>query len=127
LDAVAGTEFIYRTWKYAKVGSMEYISQSIERNISSGVFTRDGKLVSGIITISAGAMGMLHTDRAYRNKNYGKLCMQNLMKELAKNGFIPASAVEICNEASKKFHKKIGMKICNTVDYVRCDGPTVFK
>ena len=126
LDLNSGPNFVYNTWKYAKEGSMEYITQTIERNITSGVFTKEGKPISGILTIAGGVMGMLYTDKAYRNRNYGMLCMQKLMKDLATNGFVPCSAVETCNEPSIRFHTKIGMKRSHRIDYIRFDGPTVF-
>jgi len=128
LDMETGPDFIYNTWAYSVEGSLDYITQCIERNISSGVYSKkDGKPISGILTNPEGLMGMLYTDKAYRNKNYGKLCMQKLMKDLAKNGYVPCSAVEMCNEPSKNFHIKIGMKPHGQIDFIRFDGPTKFK
>ncbi len=123
MDLVYGPAFINDNWHHATEGSIEYVKQSIERNITSGVYTKEGRPVSGILLVAGGVMGLLYTDKAYRNKNYGKLAMQNLMKTLTLKGFAPCSAVEIFNEASIQFHAKIGMKKCSTVDYIRYYGP----
>jgi len=127
MDLVYGPEFLNNTWQFSSEGSLDYIKQTIERNITSGVYTKDGRPISGVLTVAGGVMGVLYTDKAHRNKNYGKLCMQHLIKTLTKAGFVPCSDVECFNEASIKFHAKIGMKPCSTVDYIRYTGPAVMK
>jgi GNAT superfamily N-acetyltransferase len=121
LDVDKGAKFIFSTWKYAHETTLEYIQKTVQLNKSSGVYV-SGEPVSGITTSSAGLMAKLYTLKEHRNKNYGKLCMQDLMKQLAGSGLIPASTVEVNNEPSKKFHEKVGLKVFQYVDFVCYDA-----
>jgi ribosomal protein S18 acetylase RimI-like enzyme len=120
LDVRTGAEFISRTWKYSHEVTLSFIQSIVQRNESSGIYF-DGKPVSGV-TVSQGLITMLHTDEEHRKKNFGSLCMQELIKRMTEAGLIPASTVEINNIASKKFHDKAGMKVCQYVDYIVYNG-----
>ncbi len=122
LDVNKGAEFIFKTWKYGREYKLSEFQTLITTNESSGVYV-NGEPVSGITMSRFGLMSMLYTLKEYRNKNYGSLCMQGLMKDMAAAGLIPTSVVEVNNEAAIKFHEKIGMKFCQVVDYVVYEGP----
>ncbi|XP_021956065.1 uncharacterized protein LOC110852334 [Folsomia candida] len=117
LDPELGLKFILDTWKYATKDSDIVVRRAIELNKSGGVYV-DGKPVCGVITQGFGILSALYTLQEHRKKGYANACMNFAYKELAKEGLIPTSTVEIRNEASIAFHKKLGCKIGYKADYI---------
>jgi GNAT superfamily N-acetyltransferase len=120
-DLKVGAQFMYDTCLHKTDGSMEYIENLITRSPTVGVF-KNGQLISGAITTGNGLVGFLYTLPEFRNKNYGKLSMQSLMREQAEKGFVPCSCAEMRNAVSNEFHRKIGMKLSHVVDYLVSEG-----
>lgn len=117
MDTEDGARFLTSHWKYAKQGSIEYTSEAIRRNPSAGIYI-DGKPASGVMTHADTMIGMLTTDAKHRNKGYALICMRTLIRDLAREGYIPSSGVEQDNEVSKKFHAKCGMSLSHKCDFI---------
>lgn len=118
MDTEIGAEFITSLWKYTAPGTLEFAKDMIQKLPSSGVYINNSQVVSGAMTHPHFNIGMLATNPNYRGKGYALICMKALIKNLAEEGYIPCSAVEVKNEASNKFHLKCGMKLFRTCDYI---------
>ena len=121
LNSEVGINFLHETWAHSIKGSREYIQRVVRLNASAGVFI-DDKPISGILTTGNGFMGMLFTLKEFRNKNYGRLCMTYLIRQLGVQDFIPCSVVEERNRASVGFHERVGMRKSHVVDFVCYNG-----
>lgn len=109
--------FIADTWKYSKPLSIEDFRQNIRANPSSGVFV-NGKCVAGALIPGYGLISSLFTLKEYRNKGYGRLAMEFLFQECAKQGLVPAFTVECRNSRSIKFNEGLGVKLISVIDWV---------
>jgi hypothetical protein len=122
LRSLAGDEglhFLLRRWKYTKPGTEAYLRRILEKNPTSGLYSKKkASFVSGIMTNSNGLMGMLSTEPSERNKGHASIVMRHLIKQIATDGLAPGSAVEQKNIASANFHKKVGMRFSHEADYV---------
>ena len=116
LDTDAGVEFIAGNWAYTGEGTRKYVRTMIEKHPSTSVYV-NGQAVSEAISHADLLVGMLATNPAYRNKGYAVVAMKNHLRKLAMEGYVPASCVESRNDASNRFHQKVGMVVSHsTVD-----------
>lgn len=109
--------FFASTWKYAKPESVEDFRQNVLANPSSGVFV-DGKCVAGALISGFGMITSLFTLPEYRNKGYGRLAMEFLFQECARQGCVPVFTVEARNATSIKFNEGLGAKLISVTDRV---------
>jgi len=121
LDVEKGTEFLLRHWKHSRAGTRNYLQVLISRHDTLGIYIENNP-VCALITHINGTMGMLNTADEFRRKGYAQICMKALIKDLAQNGFVPCSAVEVPNNVSQALHQKIGMKASHIVDYIGSFG-----
>ncbi|CAG7785887.1 unnamed protein product [Allacma fusca] len=113
-----GVDFIGTNWKYANENTPDYVEKSLSRGISSGVYI-NGKIVAGALVTPDGLTGMLYCLKEFRGKGYGRIVMNQVMKEGAESQHIPCCCVEVRNEVSKAFQVKIGFKLAARVNYVK--------
>ncbi|OXA46830.1 glycine N-acyltransferase-like protein 3 [Folsomia candida] len=120
LDVDKGVAFMTSTWKFAKPGTAVNMTRNISRNESGAVYI-GGEPVCATMTMAFGMVSALHTLPEHRQKGYANLAMKFVFKELAKNGIIPATGVDIKNAGSIAFHQKLGCKMTQgLVHYVIC-------
>ncbi|OXA56467.1 uncharacterized protein LOC118435349 [Folsomia candida] len=120
LDVDKGVTFMTSTWKFAKPGTAMVMARNISRNESGAVYI-DGEPVCAAMTMPFGMVSALYTLPNHRQKGYANLAMKFVFKELAKNGIIPASGVDMRNAGSFAFHQKLGCKMTQgIVHYVIC-------
>jgi len=109
MDDEVGKEFLVTTWRHTDEGTGKILEHLLKRTISAGIYI-GGKPVAGVIQNTMGYLGMLYTLPEYRKKGYAKICMLHAMKEIAKQGFIPATFVETFNTTSHAFQLSLGLK-----------------
>ena len=119
----AGTDFFSKTWAYATPESPAYVEKCLKLHPSAGVIV-DGKIVSGVLVMTEGFIGMLYTLDEARGKGYAKATMHSVMKSLADQRFIPACIVESRNLSSAALQRRIGFKEGPTVHMLYCKKPS---
>jgi len=117
LDLEGGIKFILSRWQFSTPNTEAYLKKIIPKHVTCGLY-QDGELATVVIMNAHGLAGILITDEKHKRKGYAFICMQYLLKELAKKGFIPASSVQQENSYSVALHKKLGMKITHESDYI---------
>lgn len=98
---------VYENSTYQNYISIDYVKQRIKKGISVGLY-EGNKLVSWSITQDDGAIGFLHTIKAYRGKGYGKEVISSMIEKIRAIGQIPFAYVEESNNESKNMILKLG-------------------
>lgn len=74
--------------------------------------------MAGVVMPGYGLISSLYTLQEHRNKGYGRVAMQFLFQECARQGCVPAFSVETRNTRSIKFNEGLGVKLVSVVDWV---------
>jgi FR47-like protein len=100
---------VYLNSIYKEYLSIEYISEQIDKGISSGIY-ENSKLISWGMLQDDGAIGFLHTLENYRRKRFGYNVALSLTNKLINSGKLPFAYIERSNSKSANLFLKLGFK-----------------
>jgi len=114
LDLNEGVNFLIDGWVYNRGDTTrQYLRRVLEgqKVPSVGLYLNGQTVVSGAFMNINGLVGMLATSKEHQGKGYASKVMQQLLKRMALQGYIPCSAVEIHNDSSTRLHEKNGLHV----------------
>lgn len=99
----------------------EYLISIIEQNDCFGVYLPSGALVSWILQMEMGNIGIVQTVEVHRKKGYGSLLVKRLAREIAEEDEDPTVFIETTDQPNQVFFEKLGfgnVGLCNNIALV---------
>ena len=103
---------VHEKWPGKDTASTDCIVDAIAHLPSVGIFLKaNDKLVCwAVCHPPSGGISHLYTEENHQGKGYGSLAVQQLSKQLSKNGLVPFATIFTGNDASLRLFSKLGFE-----------------
>lgn len=111
-------DFIFAHSHYREFTSKAYIRERIEADCSAGIINA-GELAAWGLTHDDGALGFIHVREAFRKKGFGRLVMQQLIRDKRKVNRDIFLNVETDNLKAKKLFYSLGFEFDREISWIK--------
>jgi 8-oxo-dGTP diphosphatase len=112
------SEYIFSQSVYKDVLTVEYLSERIEKSVSSGI-RENGKLIAWALTHDDSSLGSMHVLEEYRGRGYAKEITISLIRQCRAMGKIPFLQCENKNIPAQKLVEGIGFVKDRNVSWLK--------
>ncbi|KAH8377482.1 hypothetical protein KR093_005692 [Drosophila rubida] len=111
----ADAETVNEIWPHRAEGSVEFVKQLIENEISVGACDDNGKLIAWCLRLPLGSLGLLQVVASHKRLGLGSLMVSYLSTKIAELGQEVLAPVVTENMPSRRMFEKLGFKKIDNV------------